>query len=520
MKRDEMLASLGRRRGPWDIAIIGGGATGMGIAVDAASRGYSVVLLEQGDFGAGTSSRSTKLVHGGVRYLQQGNLSLVREGLRERSILRRNAPHLVTSLRLVIPAYEWWERPWYGAGLKLYDLLASRSDFGPSRLLSRAATLRLLPTMQPAGLRGGVLYHDGQFDDARLLIHLAWTAADRGAVLLNYAPVLGLTTNPAGTVDGILARDLESGRELRLPARVVINATGAFADAVRRLAAPGVDAMVAPSQGTHIVLSHEFLPGSTAIMVPRTRDGRVLFAIPWRGHTLIGTTDTPIPHPLVEPRPLAQEIDFLIDTIGRYLRQAPVRADVLSVFAGIRPLLGGQQARGTAELSRDYTIRVDRSGLVTTTGGKWTTYRRMAEDTIDRVASLGLLPAAPCVTTSLRIHGFDPDAARHGALCLYGADAPAIAALSAEDPALAERFHRDLNFTGAEVIWAARHEMARTVGDVLARRGRALFLNARLAVDIAPRVAAIMAAELGHGAEWERSQVAAFTLLAQSYLQV
>ena len=434
MNRDEMLACIGRRQGPWDVAIIGGGATGVGIAVDAASRGYSVVLLEQGDFGAGTSSRSTKLVHGGVRYLQQGNLSLVREGLRERAILRQNAPHLVTSLPLVIPAYEWWERPWYGAGLKLYDLLSGRSDFASSRLLSRPATLRILPTLQPSGLRGGVLYHDGRFDDARLLIHLAWTAAEQGAALLNYAPVLGVTTNAGGAVDGVLARDLESGHELRLPARVVINATGAFADAVRRLAAPDVDAMVAPSQGTHIVLSQEFLPGATAIMVPRTRDGRVMFAIPWRGHTLVGTTDTPVPDPLVEPLPRAQEIDFLLETIARYLRQVPGRADVLSAFAGIRPLLGAKQTRGTADLSRDYTIRVDRSGLVTIAGGKWTTYRRMAEDTLDRVASLGRLPARACVTTSLRIHGFDPHAARHGALCLHGADAPAIAELSVENP--------------------------------------------------------------------------------------
>jgi glycerol-3-phosphate dehydrogenase len=519
MNREEMLASLGRRQGPWDIAIIGGGATGMGIAVDAAARGYSVALLEQGDFGVGTSSRSTKLVHGGVRYLQQGNLSLVREGLRERSILRRNAPHLVTSLSLVIPAYQWWERPWYGAGLKLYDLLASASDFGPSRLLSRTQTLAMLPTLQPSGLRGGILYHDGQFDDARLLIQLAMTAAERGATLLNYAPVVGLSTNASGTVDGVLARDVESGRELEVPARVVINATGAFADAVRRMAAPGADAMVAPSQGTHVVLSRDFLPGSAAIMVPRTRDGRVMFAIPWRGHTLVGTTDTPIPVPLVEPLPLAQEIDFLLETIGHYLGRAPSRADVLSVFAGIRPLLGGEQGRGTAQLSRDYTIRIDGSGLVTTAGGKWTTYRRMAEDTIDRVASLGRLPAKPSVTASLQIHGFDPGAERHGTLRLYGADAPAIAALSASDPSLGERFHQDLSFTGAEVIWAVRHEMARTVEDVLARRGRALFLNARLAVDMAPRVAMMMAAELGHGDSWARSQVTAFTRLAQSYLE-
>ena len=518
MNRDEMLARIARRQDPWDVVIVGGGATGVGIAVDAASRGYSVALLEQSDFGKGTSSRSTKLIHGGVRYLQQGNISLVKEGLQERARLRRNAPHLVNVLPFIIPSYDWWERPWYGTGLKLYDLLAGRSEFGKSRLVSREQTMHTLPTLQPHGLKGGVRYHDGQFDDARLLIHLAWTASEQGAVLLNYAPVSGLSMDASGTIDGVVAHDVETGRELRLPAKVVINATGAFADQVRRLATPAVERMIAPSQGTHIVLRREFLPGDTAVMVPRVGDGRVMFAIPWRGHTLVGTTDTPIPSVSLDPRPLEEEVNSLLSTVGRYLRRPPARADVLSVFTGIRPLVSAKQTHVTAALSRDHTIEVGPSGLVTTTGGKWTTYRRMAEDTVDRAVAVGRLPHRPCPTASLRIHGYDADPVRHGGLHTYGADAAAIVALAGVDRELAEPLHRDLSIMGAEVIWAVRFELARTVEDVLARRVRALFLNARAALEVAPQVAAIVAGELGRGAAWEREQLAAFSTIAETYI--
>ena len=518
MNRDEMLARIARQQQPWDLVIIGGGATGAGIAVDAASRGYSVALLEQSDFGKGTSSRSTKLVHGGVRYLQQGNVSLVKEGLLERSRLRRNAPHLVTSLSLIIPAYDWWERPWYGTGLKLYDLLAGRSEFGRSRVVSREEALRVVPTLHPERLRGGVLYQDGQFDDARLLVHLVWTASEQGASLLNYARVSGLSKNSAGAIDGVIAQDLEAGRELRLPARVVVNATGAFADQVRQLAAPGIERIIAPSQGTHIVLPRAFLPGETAIMVPRVGDGRVMFAIPWRGHTLVGTTDTPIAAVSLDPRPLDQEVDSLLATAGRYLRQPPSRSDVLSVFTGIRPLVSGKQTQVTAALSRDHTIEVDPSGLVTTTGGKWTTYRRMAEDTVDRAVAVGHLPQRPSATASLRVHGYDLEAARHGDLRTYGADAVAITALVSQDGTLAERLHPTLPSIAAEVVWAARFEMARTVEDVLARRMRALFLNARAAIDAAPRVAALLARELTRDAAWEREQLTSFRTLAETYI--
>lgn len=516
MNREEMLARLAGHRGPWDIVVIGGGATGAGIAVDAAARGYSVALLEQSDFGKGTSSRSTKLVHGGVRYLKQGNVSLVRTALKERAILRRNAPHVVTDLPLVVPAYTQWERVFYGAGLTAYDLLAGRAGFGRSALLSRRSALERLPTLKPDGLRGGVLYYDGQFDDARLLINLVQTASEHGAVLLNYARVHDLSTT-AGQVNGVVATDEESGDELRLHARAVINATGAFADSIRKLAASEADARIAPSQGAHIVLDPGFLPGRTALMVPRTGDGRVMFAIPWRGHTLIGTTDTPIAEPSLEPRPLREEVEFLLRTAARYLRVAPAVEDVRSVFAGVRPLVSRRETHVTAALARDHAIQIDPSGLITTIGGKWTTYRHMAEQTVDRAAAVAGLAQRRCSTAALRIHGVDAQAARHGGLAAYGADAPALAELARERPELAARLDDQLPCTGAEVVWAARHEMARTVEDVLARRCGALFLNAAAALRMAPAVAALLAPELHHTDAWQRSQLVAFEDLARGY---
>jgi glycerol-3-phosphate dehydrogenase len=518
MNRDEMLDRLGQKPAGWDLIVIGGGATGIGIAVDAAARGYEVLLLEQHDFGKGTSSRSTKLVHGGVRYLEQGNIGLVMEALRERGILRQNAPHLVTDLAFVVPSYDWWEAPFYGLGLKVYNLLAGKYGFGHSRLLSPEETLERLPTIRTEGLRGGVVYFDGQFDDARLLVHLARTAAERGATLLNYAPVVALTKGADGFVDGVIVADGESGREFHATGKVVVNAAGPFCDAVRRLADPEAAPLVAPSQGIHLVFNRSFLPGDSAIMVPHTSDGRVMFAIPWRGHTLVGTTDTPIPAPLLEPEPLEEEIDFILETAGRYLVRAPTRRDVLSVFGGIRPLVRSGDSRITAALSRDHTIHIDQSGLLTATGGKWTTYRRMAEDCVDRAAELARLPERPCPTAALPIYGFDRQADRFGPLAVYGSDAPAIRDLQRAEPGLAEPLHPALPYTGAEVVWAVRFEMARTVEDVLARRLRALFLNARAAAAMAPAVAALMARELRRDEAWQRSQVASFAGLARRYL--
>lgn len=515
MKRAAMLERVAARCDPWDMVVIGGGATGMGIAVDAAARGYEVLLLEQSDFGIGTSSRSTKLVHGGVRYLEQGNLALVMEALRERGLLRRNAPHLVHDLVFVVPRYQWWEGVFYGMGLKVYNILSGKYRFGPSQILSRADALDRLPNLQPEGLRGGVIYHDGQFDDARLLINLATTAAEQGATLVNYAKVVELT-RALGRVDGVSAVDCESGQELRARGRVVINATGAFCDAVRKMADATVTPMVAPSQGIHLVFSGSFLPGNCALMVPHTRDGRVMFAIPWHGHTLVGTTDTPIDEVSLEPRARAEEIDFLLETTGRYLNKAPTRRDVLSVFVGIRPLVRRAHAKNTAALSRDHTIHLD-AGLVTITGGKWTTYRNMAEDCVNQAITVGQLPPRRCLTRALNIHGFHQHAGKFGHLAVYGADAPAIRDLILVDPSLGESLHSDLPYCGAEVVWATRHEMARTVEDVLARRTRALFLNVVVARAMAPRVAQLMAAELGRDASWQASQVQAFKATASGY---
>ncbi len=508
MTRAEMRRRFEAHDGAWDVVIVGGGATGAGIAIDAASRGYSTLLLEQSDFGKGTSSRSTKLVHGGVRYLEQGNLRLVMEALRERGLLLQNAPHLVRNLGFVVPSYDWWEAPFYGAGLKLYNLLAGKYRFGPSEILSREETLERLPSIRTEGLRGGVIYYDGQFDDSRLLIHLAATAFEQGAALLNYARVTAVAS------DGVRFLDLESGEPLAAAARVVINATGPFSDAVRRMADPAAEPAIAPSQGVHLVFDASFLPGGNAIMVPHTSDGRVMFAIPWHGHTLVGTTDTPIDEAPLEPVALEEEIEFILQTAALYLERKPTRDSVLSVFAGIRPLSRPGQAAGqTSALSRDHTIRVEPSGILTITGGKWTTYRRMAEHCVDEASRLGGLPAAASVTRDLPIHGFHSDATSFGHLSGYGSDAPHILDLAA--PAA---LHDALPYTEAEVIWAARQEMARTVEDVLARRTRALFLNARAAAAMAPRVAALLARELGRSAAWEQAEVRSFCDLARNYL--
>lgn len=492
----------------------------MGVAVDAASRGYAVVLFEQSDFGKGTSSRSTKLVHGGVRYLQQGNVSLVLDALKERGLLFRNAPHLVRDLQFVVPNYQWWEAPFYGLGLKVYDVLAGRYGFGPSQILSRDEVLARIPTLERDGLRGGVKYHDGQFDDARLLVNLAQTASEQGACLLNYARVVGLHKDADGYVNGLDVRDEETGGEHSVFARCVVNATGPFCDGVRRLDDPAAAPMIAPSQGVHVVLSRDFLPAETAIMVPHTRDGRVMFAIPWHGHVVVGTTDTPIEEVSLEPEPLAGEVDFILDTAGGYLERRPRRSDILSVFTGIRPLVKEGGAAATATLSRDHKIQISSAGLLTITGGKWTTYRRMAEDAVDHAAVLARLEERPCVTRELRIHGCPPQAKALGRLAVYGTDAGGLEDLMRERPELADPLHAALPIRGAQVVWAARHEMARTVDDVLARRTRALCLNARAALAMAEAAARLLAAELGRDAGWQRAQVEAFAGIARKYVPV
>jgi len=517
MNRSEMWKRIEEHPQAWDMIVVGGGATGVGVAIDAAARGYDVLLLEQSDFGKGTSSRSTKLAHGGVRYLEQGDIGLVMEALKERGLLLQNAPHLVHDLAFVVPNYDWWEAPFYGIGLKLYQLLAGKYGFGTSRMLSREETLAHLPTLKTEGLRGGAVYYDGQFDDARLLIHMVATAYEQGAILLNYVGVTGLTKDLNGFVGGVSARDVATGQEFHAAAKVVINATGAFSDRLRLIAEPAATPMIAPSQGIHLVFDSTFLAGESAVMVPHTSDGRVLFAIPWHGHTLVGTTDTPIQTATLEPVAAEEEIDFILSTAGQYLAKAPTRDDVLSVFAGVRPLVRTANTASTAALSRDHVIHIDRSGLVSAMGGKWTTYRHMAEDCVDQAATLAELPERPCTTRDLRIHGYDEAAKQFGPLSVYGSDASEIRRLVESDASLGEPLHRALPYIQAEVVWAVRQEMARTLEDVLARRIRALFLNARAASEMAPAVADLMASELGWDETAKAKQLAAFRDIASNY---
>jgi glycerol-3-phosphate dehydrogenase len=518
MNRYDMLKAAASRKEPWDIIIIGGGATGVGVAVDAATRGYSTLLLEQHDYGKGTSSRSTKLVHGGVRYLEQGNVSLVMEALKERGIMRQNAPHLVSELPFIVPSYSWWEGPFYGIGLKLYQMLSGKYGFGPSQIVSREETLKKLPNVNTEGLSRGVVYYDGQFDDSRLLINMVTTAIEQGGILLNYAKVTRLVKGTDDTIESVTWQDVETGASYTSGARVVINATGPFTDGVRKLAEPDTEPMISPSQGAHIVLDRSFLPGDTAIMVPHTSDGRVMFAIPWHGHTLVGTTDTAIEEATAEPVPMDQEIEFMLSTAALYLEKKPTRADILSTFAGIRPLVKAGGGKNTAALSRDHTIHIDQSGLLTITGGKWTTYRNMAQDCVNHAATLGDLPERDCVTKSLNIHGYHPHSEKFGARSVYGSDAPLIDELVAGDASLGAVLDEALPYIAAEAVWAARHEYARTVEDVLSRRIRALFLNAKAAVRMAPKVAELLARELKKDAAWQSSQLEAFIAVAKGYM--
>lgn len=518
MNRHEMIARIEDHPEPWDMVFVGGGATGVAGALDAAARGYDVLLLEQSDFGKATSSRSTKLVHGGVRYLQQGNLPLVMEALQERGIMRQNAPHLVHDLGFVVPNYTWWEAPFYGIGMKVYDMLAGRYGFGRSRMLSIAETVERIPTIALEGLRGGVSYYDGQFDDARMLLNMAQTAAEQGATLVNYARVSGLTKNAEEFVDGVIVHELEGGRELALRAKVVINCTGPFADELRRMNDSDAAPMIAGSTGVHVVLDRSFLPGDHAIMVPRTADGRVLFAIPWYDKVVLGTTDVPIERFSLEPWPTRQEVRFILDNAEGYLERTPAEADILSVFSGIRPLVKAAGDANTSEISRDHTITVAKSGLVTIAGGKWTTCRHMAEELVDNALIVADLEPQPCVTKQLRIHGYHRYADKFGALEAYGSDAPAIEDSLRRHPEYRERIHPRLPAVAGQVVWAVRHEMARTVDDVLARRTRSLLYDAKAAIEAAPAVAGLMGRELERPATWEADQVASFHAIAKRYL--
>ena len=521
LPREALLARLDEDR-TWDLAVVGGGATGLGVALDAVARGFSVVLVESGDFAQGTSSRSTKLVHGGVRYLGQGNLTLVREALRERGAMLGNAPHLAQRFPIVMPSYHWWHSGFYGAGLKAYDALAGRQGLGATELLGRGRTLRVLPTVRPGGLVGGVQYWDGQFDDARYAVALARTAAARGALVLNHCPVMALHRE-AGRVCGLDVRDAETGATHTLRARCVVNATGVWVDSLRTMdreaGDPEPERMVTPSQGVHLVVDRRFLPGMHGLLVPRTADGRVLFVLPWLGKLIVGTTDTPREDVVVEPQAFAEDVGFILAEASRYLERPPQREDVRSIWVGLRPLVrpigGGTQATG--RLSREHTVHIDDSGLVTVTGGKWTTYRAMAEDVLAQAMARGLLETRPGgATVRLPLVGSAPgrSLAEPPGEHLYGSEAAALRAL----PGAGRWLWRDGEggLSEAMVRFAARHEMARSVEDVLARRSRLLFLDAAEAGRQADAVAALLAEELGPGFDAGAS-AAAFRALAHQY---
>lgn len=501
----------------WDICIIGGGATGLGTALDAASRGLKTLLFEQHDFAKGTSSRSTKLVHGGVRYLQQGNIKLVMEALKERGLLLRNAPHLVHNQKFIVPNYKWWEKPFYGIGLKIYDKMAGKLGLGPSQFLSKEETLQLAPTLDPEDLKGGVLYHDGQFDDARLAISIAQTAAKYDAVLLNYFSVNALLKMQK-KVCGVWVKDAFTGKEYEIKSKVVINATGVFTDSIMKMDDAKHKNIINPSQGIHLVVDKEFLPGDTAIMIPRTDDGRVLFAVPWHDKIVLGTTDTPVDTISSEPVPLEEEVNFVLKHIGRYLTRDPQLSDVRSMFAGLRPLVKSKNKR-TAALSRDHLITIADSGLMTITGGKWTTYRKMAEDVVDIAVAKAGLKALPCITEKLMLYGCVEDPVDdNGFPRYYSYDGDLILdAFNKGNKTVFERIHKDSSILKGDIDVAVQHEMCMTVEDFLSRRKRQLLLDAGVAMEMAPAVAVMMAFAMKKDEKWIKEQINNFNEVAKNY---
>ena len=504
----------------WDMVVIGGGATGLGTALDACTRGYKTLLLEQSDFAKGTSSRSTKLVHGGVRYLAQGDISLVLEALHERGLLMQNAPHLVKNQKFIIPNYTWWSGPFFTVGMKVYDMMSGKLGLGSSERISKEETLKAIPNLDEKDLIGGVIYYDGQFDDSRLAINLTQSIIENDGVALNYFKVSNLLKDNEGLICGVRAKDMESGEEFEIKSKSVVNATGVFADDILKMNDPSAKKIIRPSQGVHIILDRSFLEGDAAIMIPKTSDGRVLFAVPWHKKVILGTTDTPIEEYSLEPKALDEEIDFILKTAAQYLKKDPSKKDVLSVFAGLRPLAAPEDDEGkeTKELSRSHKLIVSLSGLVTITGGKWTTYRKMAEDTIDKAILIAGLDFKKCVTKNMPIHGYVKQVNYTDHMYIYGSDRMKLLKLINQNPELSKKLHANLPFLKGEVLWAVRHEMARNIDDVLARRVRALFLDARASITMANEVAVIIADELGYDKKWIKKQVKEYTALAKSYL--
>lgn len=520
MKHSEQLLKL-KSTEKWDVIIIGGGASGLGTALDAASRGYKTILLEAVDFAKGTSSRSTKLVHGGVRYLEQGNIHLVREALKERGLMAKNAGHLVKNQSFVIPNYNWWGGSFYTIGLKIYDILAGRLSLGSSKYVSKKKTIEMLPNVEENGLQSGVVYHDGQFDDSRLAINIAQTAVEKGACLLNYMKVVHLLKDENNQIIGVEVQDHETGEKYTLKGAAIINATGVFTNAIMKLNDTVYKKYIVPSQGIHLVFDKSFLPGDHALMIPKTSDGRVLFAVPWHNRIVVGTTDTLIKKQSLEPIALESEIAFVLETAQRFLAKKPTRADVLSVFAGLRPLAAPEEeGKSTKEVSRSHKIIVSETGLITITGGKWTTYRKIAEDIINKAIKTGKLPEKSCVTQHLLIHGnkLTTSLDRENHLYIYGSDIPKIIELQQNYPELKEKVHPDHEYTMAEIIWAIRYEMARTIDDILARRVRLLFLDARAAIQSSEKVARLLAQELGHNEAWVNKEILNFKKIAKGFL--
>nr|WP_041178336.1 glycerol-3-phosphate dehydrogenase/oxidase [Blattabacterium sp. (Blaberus giganteus)] len=527
LNRDRFLDIL-RNVNIWDVIIIGGGATGLGIALDSSSRGYKTLLLEQSDFSKATSSRSTKLVHGGIRYLAQGNIRLVYEALRERGFLLKNAPHLVKKQKFIIPVFNWRMGIMYWTGLKLYEWLSGSLSFGKSRFLSKYEIVKIFPEIKSKELKGGILYYDGQFDDSRLAINLAQTCVQKGGILFNYFQVKSLLKKVENKISGVVACDLETKKEYSIYSKIVINATGVFSDSILRMDESACPVFIKPSQGTHIVLDKSFFSSSNAIVIPKTQDGRVLFCVPWYDHVLVGTTDTFLEKSVLEPKPLEEEIDFILQTFNKYFVLHTKKSDILSAFSGLRPLFIPHNSCSydptkTKDISRSHKLMISSSGLITIIGGKWTTYRKMAEDTVNKAIEIGKLNKRPSVTKDLKIYGshssYSSYKSKNHYWNKYGEDEYHIKKLIEENPLLGvSLIPQDFYYyTEAEVVWMVRNEMARTIEDVLARRFRLLFLNAKKAIDIAPRVAALMAKELSRDKKWEQSQVADFKKLAMRY---
>ena len=508
----------------FDLLVVGGGATGCGIALDAATRGLRTALVEQGDFASGTSGRSTKLVHGGVRYLEAAFLhadpvqfNLVCDALHEREILLRIAPHLCRRLAFVIPAYGWLEIPYLLSGLKLYDLLAGKSGLGASRMLGAEEALLLAPMLKRRGLKGGLLYYDGQFNDARMNLALALGALREGAAAVNYLQAVGLCKEK-GRVVGARVRECFTGETWEIRARCVVNACGPSGDALRSMDEPDAAPLLSVSSGVHIVLDRRFAPPETGITIPKTEDGRVLFLLPWQGHCLVGTTDRPA-EPCEHPAAEEQDVDYLLRHLQRHFDLKVERADVRAVWAGLRPLLGTAGVRGTAELARDHQLSVSSSGLISIFGGKWTTYRKMAEDTVDfAVQQEGLTPGNGCCTDRIVLPGgenfrFEAEQELQAGFDLTAEEARHLSSAygdRAEEVALhcrlegRERLAAGHPYLRGELLWAVRREMVQCPVDFLARRIPLALLDLEAARTAVPYVLEVLAAELG----WDEGRLA------------